>query len=232
MNELLLQYLNSFLHPWVTQDILSGRRTHRAEALATPLLQIVDEEQPEEVYTEEKVGVNLHESLTISWLFSIFNATYIIIGMTMGLHTLELAEKGLSESVGLNAGNYLAYSIFTVLMKIVFFPLIFWFYGRFWVSIIKIFANLFEKGLEVDDLDEICEEVVANSLTGHTFLVIPILGEVLQKLSFLIYLFAGLRRNIGFNVLQSALVLLCPLILILFAFFLMFMSFALLISSL
>lgn len=97
---------------------------------------------------------------------------------------------------------------------------------------VKVFTNVFEKYEDEEEIEERCEEVVANSLTAHTFLVIPIVGDFLQKFSFLIYLYAGLRRNLGLNVFQSLLILMCPLILILLAIFLMVMSFGLLIATL
>jgi len=200
-----------------------------------PTLEIVEEGKvpvATESPVEEKVGVSFQESLTISWIFSIFHATYILIGITMGLNSNQWNENEWSSLVDGNSFGLTAYSIFSILLNVVLFPLFFWLYGRFWINILRVFSNIFEKIEDEDELNERCEEVVANSFTSYTYLVIPIIGDFLHKLTFLVYLYAGLRRNLKLNLLQSVLILLCPLLLILLLFFLMLMSIGLLFATL
>ena len=170
--------------------------------------------------------------MSVSWIFIIFHATYSLIGITIGLNSTHCAQEELSYVMSSASAGIASYSIFSLLLNVVLFSLFFWVYGRFWINILKVFTNVFEKYEDEEEIEERCEEVVANSLTAHTFLVIPIVGDFLQKFSFLIYLYAGLRRNLGLNVFQSLLILMCPLILILLAIFLMVMSFGLLIATL
>lgn len=237
MNELLVNYINAFLHPWLTNDLLNSRRKQGHVRRESPQLELIQEENlvssvVQEQNEEDKVGVSFNESMAISWVFTIFQATYVIIGVTMGLNTMQWAHEDLSHVVDNAALTLTAYSIFSLLLKVVFFPLFFWFYGRFWINILKIFTNIFEKFDNENEIDSRCEEIVSNSLTSHAFLVIPIIGDFLHKLSFLVYLYAGLRRNLGLNLFQSILVLLCPLLLILLLLFAMVMSFAMLFATL
>ncbi len=236
MNELLTNYINACLHPWLTHDLLNSRRKQSRVRREAPQLELVGEEIPpvaEVVEPEaQRVGVSFHESMSISWIFTIFQATYVLIGITMGLNSIEWAGEDLSALMDNAAVGLTAYSIFSLMLKVVFFPLFFWVYGRFWINILKVFINIFEKFESEEEIESRCEEIVANSLTAHTFLVIPIIGEFLQKFTFLIYLYAGLRRNLGLNLFQSILVLLCPLLIILLFLFVMVMSFAMLIATL
>ncbi len=234
MNELLTNYINACLHPWLTHDLLNMRRKQVRVKRESPQLELVDEAVPvaPNKESQEKVGVTFQESMSISWIFTIFQATYALIGITMGLNSMEWAQEDFAAVMDNAALGLTAYSIFSLLLKVVFFPLFFWVYGRFWINILKVFINVFEKFEDEDEIASRCEEIVANSLTAHTFLVIPIIGEFLQKFSFLIYLYAGLRRNLELNLFQSILVLLCPLLIILLFIFLMFMSFAMLFATL
>lgn len=239
MNELLSDYIFTFLHPWLTNDLLNQRRkqSHGSVRRKSPQLELIarDDDVSTVVPKESEavdIGVSFNESMAVSWIFTIFQATYVMIGITMGLGTMQWAHQDFSHVVGNVALAFSAYSIFSLLLKVIFFPLFFWLYGRFWINILKIFANMFEKFENEEEIDARCEEIVSNSLTAHTFLVIPIIGDFLEKFSFLVYLYAGLRRNLGLNLFQSILVLLCPLLLILLLLFVMVMSFAMLFATL
>ncbi len=234
MNELLNNYLHACLHPWLTHDLLNLRRKQRNVRRETPALEIVGEDTlvAQRVKSEEeKVGVTFHEAMSISWIFAIFHATYLLIGMTMGLNSNEWAGEEFAGMMNSASAGIMAYSVFSLLLNVVLFPLYFWLYGRFWINLLKICTNVFEKIEDEEEVESRCEEVVAQSLTSYTFLVIPIIGDFLHKLSFLIFLYAGLRRNLGLNLFQSITILLCPLLLILLLIFLMFMSFALMIAT-
>lgn len=226
MNETLTSYLNCFLHPFKTQDLLRRRRDYNHQIETTGLLELA--EVREEKKIEEEFGVSFQESLTISWLFVIFNTFYSLIGMFMGLNLYEsLSIPGSIIPLGQTFIGFT--TIFLAILRVVFFPLIFWLYGKFWVNIIKVFANLYERE---DEIDDISVEIVSHAFTSHTFMVIPIVGLFLHRIANLIYLFGGLRKNLKLSVLQALLVILCPLIIFLFAFFLMGLSLAMMISGL
>ena len=238
MNQLLNNYLSACLHPWLIHDLLNQKRKQKYVKRETPALEIVGAETSasqkvsEKVSEQgEKVGVTFHEAMSISWIFAIFHATYLLIGITMGLNSNEWAGEELAEMMSSASAGIMAYSIFSLLLNVVLFPLYFWLYGRFWINLLKVGTNIFEKIEDEDEVDTRCEEVVAHSFTSYTFLVIPIIGDFLHKLTFFIYLYAGLRRNLGLNLFQAILILLFPLILILLLFFLMLMSFGLMVAT-
>lgn len=227
MNEVLNQYLLSCLHPWHTQELLRSKRYHNKEVDGSNVIELVQNRDEKKV--EENLGVTFLESLSISWLFRVFYASYSLIGMFMGLHLFEsFSLPGTAISTGQSWVSSIA--IFFLLLKLVFFPLYFWLYGKFWINIIKIFAQLFEKD-DMGNIDKVSEEIYANSMSSHTFLVIPIFGELFHRIGNIIFIFGGLRRNLQLSVLQSSLVIICPLLLILFTFFLMGLSLAMLLSG-
>lgn len=231
MNETLTSYLHSFLHPWKTQQFLHDQRKFNNEVQSIAPLELI-EEREKKLIQDEELGITFEQSLSISWLFVIFNTVYSLIGMLMGLNLYE--SVSLPGQIIPLGQTYLGFTtIFFVILRVVFFPLIFWFYGKFWVNIIKIFGNLYEKEGENEDyLDEVAEEIVTHAFTSHTFLVIPIVGLFLHRVANIIYLFGGLRRNLNLSVMQALLVILCPLFIVLFASFMMFLSFAMLLSGL
>lgn len=218
MNEVLTNYLNSFLHPWHTQDLLRRKREYHHEVEGLGQLELVEDREKKQL--KEDFAVSFEQSLCVSWLFVIFNAFYSLIGMFMGLHLFE--SFNINEGLISYSQSFLGFtSIFFLILKVVFFPIVFWFYGKFWVNIIKMFANIFEKEA---DAEVIGQEIVSHAFTTHTLLVIPIFGLLLHRVANIVYLFGGLKRNMGFNTLQSILVILCPLFLLLFSFFLMAVS--------
>lgn len=227
MNETLSSYLNSFIHPWKTQEFLRSQREYIEEVKTLSPLELV-EDREEKIPKGEDLQITFEQSLSISWLFVIFNTTYSLIGMMMGFNLYE--SVSLPGSIIPWGQTYLGFTtIFFTIMRVVFFPLIFWFYGKFWINIIKMFGNLYEKE---EDLEEIAEEIVTHAFTSHTFLVIPIVGLFLHRITNIIYLFSGLRKNLGLSVMQALLVVVCPLFIVLFAAFMMFLSFGMMISGL
>ncbi|MCR9203455.1 MAG: hypothetical protein NXH75_02690 [Halobacteriovoraceae bacterium] len=227
MNETLSSYLHSFLHPWKTQEVLKHQREYIEEVKNLSPLELV-EEREEKLPTSDDINISFEQSLSISWLFVIFNTIYSLIGMFMGLNLYE--SVSLPGSIIPMGQTYIGFTtIFFIILRVVFFPLIFWFYGKFWINIIKMFGNLYEKE---EDVEEVAQEIVTHAFTTHTFLVIPIVGLFLHRISNIIYLFGGLRKNLGLSVMQALLVILCPLIIVLFATFMMFLSFGMMISGL
>lgn len=218
MSDILNNYILSFLHPWRTQELLRERRQVKKEMLEVNQLELVSEKNTD--LLEEEVGVSFEQSLCVSWLFVIMNGFYVMIGYFMGLETFK--SFALEDQI-LDSFQVIWTSIWILffLGKLVLFPLYFWLYAKFWVNIIKVFSSLFEKG---EDVEEASEQIVSNAFTSHTFMVIPIVGEFLYRITNLIYLFGGLKRNLSFNNLQAGLVILCPLLLFLFAMFMMMLS--------
>lgn len=230
MNDILHNYLLSFLHPWHTQDLLSKTRSFESRVDEQAPLELVESREERHLDEESKEGLLLtfEQSLIVSWLFMIFSAVYTLIGMQMGTDIYKAFL--VSEELIPYSKYFLGFtSIFFLILRVIFFPLIFWFYGKFWVSIIKMFGTLFEKNEE--NSEEIAKEIVTHAFTTHTFLVIPVIGLLLHRIANIVYIFSGLRRNMGFNVFQSTLVVLCPVLMILFLGFLVVVSFAMMLSG-
>ena len=224
MSEVINQYFNSFFHPFQTQALLRERRELLKEQKSQQIFHLVDEKEER---PEEDLGLSFVEVLSVTWLFSLFRAFYAIVTIYLGYEAFLWANGEDSYLLPMQISTS-KLNVFFLVLQIVFFPLALWIYSKFWVNIIKLFANLF--GYE-NDVEEISNEIVNNSLTAHTFLIIPIFGEVIQHLGGLVYIFAGLRRNLQMSVLQSVVVLISPLILFLFLIFFMFISLAMIFMS-
>ncbi len=217
MNEVFSQYIHCFLHPWKSQETLRNLRVYNRDVDNFSNLELAEDRIEKRI--QQTIGVTWNESLLVSWFFSILQLFYVLLGMLLGLEVFSsyVGEESLFSPFLLDA--QVKKIIYIFLFQGVLFPLSFWVSTTFWTLLIKSFTKLFEK--EVSSPQEVAEELVRTSLTSHTFLIIPILGPFLFKAATLIYIFAGLRKNLDMSVLQSILVIICPLLLILLMSFMM-----------
>ena len=227
MNETFSLYLNCFLHPWQTQETLRELRRFNKDVEEISPLELVESRQEKQI--DNQVGVSWFDSLLVSWFFNILQIFYILLGMLLGLEIFESfsSENSLLSPFLLDAN--IKKIILLLFFQGVLFPVSFWITSTFWSLLIKSFAKIFEK--DEGDMQEVADEIISTSLTSHAFLIIPILGQGLFKVGTLIYLFAGLRKNLGMSVLQSFIVILCPLILLLLMTFMMGLMFLMLLSG-
>ncbi|MEE2742494.1 MAG: hypothetical protein VYD54_01215, partial [Bdellovibrionota bacterium] len=93
---------------------------------------------------------------------------------------------------------------------VVIFPLLTLVYVKVWSYLIIFFGILYDKE---EESSEVANEIMTTSLSTYAFLAIPIMGEFIQKLTFIFYIFVGLKENMKLGNLQSFLVILSPLIL-------------------
>ena len=160
------------------------------------------------------VGVNFFEALSVSWVMAVFKAAYALLAVAWGVHLFHLYYDAPFDISNLLDANQ-KIIIFSILLKVVLFPLHLWIYYKVWLYSIKFFAS-------IADLKEYSEEVgsqvISNALTAHTFLLIPVFGDAIFHGAFMIYLYAGLRRNLGLSIVQSLVVLIIPLFLIFLVF--------------
>jgi hypothetical protein len=217
MNEIFSQYIYCFLHPWQAQETLRNLRLFNRDVERVSPLELVESRQEKKL--NEDSGITWNESLLISWFFSILQLFYVLLGMLLGLEVFSSysAEDTLLSPFLLDA-NFKKI-LYLMLFQGVLFPVSFWISSTFWSLLIKSFARLFEK--DEENMQNVTEGIVATSLTSHAFLIIPVLGQFLFKVTTLIYIFAGLRRNLNLSVLQSFLVILCPLLLVLLMAFML-----------
>ena len=230
MSETLNLYLTSFFNHWETQRLLRNGRIHNQAVEDSSPLELIETREDKKVDIDS-VRVSFEESLTMSWFFFILNTVYSLIGIQLGGNLYESFNSYHSQNISfLSSQNIVGQTtIFFILLRVLFFPLIFWFYGKFWVNLIKFFGNLFEKE---GDLDEIGQDIVAHAFTSHVLLIIPIVGVLFHRITSIIYIFGGLRKNLEFSVFQSLLVIVCPLFIIALSLLMMVVSIGIIISGL
>ena len=204
MNQIVKEYLLTFLHPFKTHEVLrESRLVPKPLVLASEL---------EEDQTDYRTGLTFVEVMSISWVMAIINGIYsigmIYFGYVTGMFISE--SDTLSGIISNNISlEYQKILISWSILQAIIFPITLWFYAKVWTVIVKFFGSLFEFD---GDLEEVTSQVVNHSIVTNLFLVIPIFGEMIRHFSSIIYLFAGLRSNMSFSILQSLIVVCSPLI--------------------
>ena len=105
-----------------------------------------------------------------------------------------------------------------MLVKTMFFPI-----GRLIVYLIYFFIIkalcLFDD--ETASLDDVeIQNCLVHAFCADSLFVIPVFGTFLQKISFMINLYARLRIRLGFDFISALFVIVCPLLfLVCFLFF-------------
>ncbi len=216
IGDLFQTYFSLFLHPFKNHEKLRGERLSTQKS-SSDSLKIVDEVNSDARDLEEKIkaggkSLSFSECVGISWIFALFKAMYTLITIHLGVHLFNFVSSK-SEFQDLFLSN-IKYSgqkivIFWVLLEVVFFPILVWFYIKFWSVIIRFFVNLFE----TDSSEESLNQVLNHSLSANVFLLIPVFGDFIKHISSLLFIFAGLRKNLGMTQLQSLLVMISPLFL-------------------
>jgi len=211
MSEIFYSYISYFLHPFKVNTYFQKRRTDYY-GRGVPFL--VDATIPMET---DLLELDLSENLVVSWILFIIHSFYSILFINVSYFL----------AASFDIGEFLnpKILIYTTLIQVIFFPLVFYAYAKLWSLIVEFFGRLFYEG--EDDISEMANQVVGVSLTSHIFLVIPVIGAAIRHIAFLIFLFAGLRNNLGFSTVKSFMVILSPL----FILGLMVFMFALLVAT-
>lgn len=214
MIALLKNYVLAFLHPFKNQEELRQLRTNGTELAGARSLRLAGELLVDEVPTnfeiEETVTLKFDEILGVSWFFAAIEGFYAILALHLGQVFFQSwsAPNDLALLLPVDTTLYTQRVLLTAaLAKVTFFPIIFWFYAKFWKVLIKFFAGLFQ--IE-GNLNKISDQIVNQSMTSHLMLAIPIFGKMLRHLAGLLHLFAGLRNNMQMTVLQSVVIILSP----------------------
>ncbi|TDJ04407.1 MAG: hypothetical protein E2O68_08265 [Deltaproteobacteria bacterium] len=205
MSEIFYSYFSYFLHPFKVNSYFRKKR----QDFYGPFL--VDQNVPEE---RDFLELDFYQILIVSWPFFIIHSFYSIFFINVANFVV------MSFDVGEMINPHIM--IYAALVQVTFFPLVFWAYAKLWVVIVEFFASLFS--LDEKKIEEVSGQVVGVSLVSHVFLLVPIIGGVIRHFAFLVYLFAGLRKNLGLSVTKSFMVILSPLFilgLMVFMFFLL-----------
>ena len=163
--------------------------------------------------------LNFQVGILISWLFYIVQVAYTLVGIKLGLVFFEKVKEEttwdtLLEITSLSSFTDNRILIFSALLSTVFFPLLAWFYVKFWIIIVSFMDSLFVTRENRHHFEKVYESVVVSTLPSHTFLLIPILGPALKEIGFLFLLYSGLRANLNYNFSQAFVVLLTPIFLL------------------
>ncbi|MCO4794434.1 MAG: hypothetical protein KC493_12010 [Bacteriovoracaceae bacterium] len=224
MRELFYNYMNIFFHPFSSHEELRRKRTDIDHGHVLSVVGGADIPKGRVILDESESGeITFAEALGVSWSFVIVKALYSLIFIHIGLHffTYLSTHTELKRIIvpGFPIGSK-KLTVFWLLLEVALFPLLVWLYVKFWSVIIRFFANLFE----TPNSEEGLRQVVNYSLSSHFFYLIPIFGELGKHVSSLFFLFAGLKKNLGFSNLQSLLVIVSPLIIFLIGGLMTFLS--------
>lgn len=161
-----------------------------------------------------RYGVDLAEAISVSWVWYIIQGFFILMTITLTSSVYESIEtESIFASMIVESWQQatMRFTIMSVLVGMVFFPVYEYIYFRFFSVVIKFYTELFKISASEDQI----EECVQMSLVGNTFYLIPIIGRMISFFSTGIYLFAGLRNNIGMSNLQCIITISSPLIFLL-----------------
>jgi len=218
MKEMLGLYFFNIFHPFQIQRQLRIERENH-----TPQLSLIQEGYSrDEAEPKQRWSLSFIEFLSISWLFVIAHAMFELVGLNWGVHVSEQLFDGEMANFFLSSFVKMSrvHSLMGVLFEVVFFPLSLWVYAKFWEMLITFFAQLFK----VDDSSASIKQVINQSFAGHVMLLIPLIGPIIRHAAGLVYLYAGMRENLGMSKMQASMVVLSPVVLFLFLGLIMFIS--------
>lgn len=222
VSQLLLTYFKAFMHPFETQRTMRRQRERERWYQNQEGMDLI----PVKKNNDKSLILNIEETISISWLMAGIYAFYEVFWIFLGLMFLEHhADLGLAYFLeGVLRTNIQVISkgfiLFWILLRFAFFPVATWFYAKFWMVIIRFFANLFEYeevggGTEAkrqQDIERVADQIVCQSLTSYTLHLVPIFGKVLGHFLSIFYIYVGVRQNMGLSNMQSIAVIISPLI--------------------
>ncbi len=213
MHAVFSAYFQSFLHPFEVQESLRRLRMNRAQkAELLPFRLVVGQNAPAEKAAAPE-EMNFFEVLCVSWLMAMIQAAWVCIAICVGWLWFRDSFAD-SYAFSLLEGTLFKQQqgiLLVLLFKVVLFPLNFWAMAQVWPYCLRLFGRLIGRK---DGLEEGSKQVVNHALSAHAFLLVPIFGSGLFAIAFLIYLYAGLTRNLEWPPLQAGAALLAPLFLL------------------
>lgn len=217
MKEVISLFILNVLHPFQIQSQLKKMKVE-----SKPQLTLISEED-QVSQTPQRWSLSFIEFLGISWVFAFIHAFYDLVSLNWGIIMSEQLFEGKMSEIFLSSVVRFSrvHSLMTILLEAILFPISFWIYAKFWEMIITFFAQLFR----ADERPESIKEVINQSFAGHIMLIIPIIGPLVRHIAGLVYIYAGLRENLGMTKLQSAMVVSSPIILFLLMGLIMLLSF-------
>ncbi len=160
--------------------------------------------------------ISRFDFLIINWLLAMVKTFYVLGIVLFGAFAPQFfGFSSLQNSGGFFRGmnfNTERLSIFFALLELVVFPVALYFLYRFWVALLKFFAELFE--YDKEDILEACRQVAKRSYTVNFLFLLPIVGSSLSIFAQGLYLYLGMKNRLEFTNMQAILVLFVPLFLL------------------
>ena len=191
MIDILARYIEIFLHPFTVH------RNMRLQRLG-------------HYVNGQKNGIELAEAISISWIWYMIQDFFVLLTISMTSHLYDSIEtESVIASMIVDSWQRatMRVTVLTVLVGVVFFPVYEYIFFRLYTVVIRFYSELFK----LDTTQDAIEQTVQFSMVGNTFLVLPIIGRMLSFFSTCVYLFAGLRNNMGMTNLQSTITMVTPL---------------------
>jgi hypothetical protein len=169
--------------------------------------------------------ITFPEALSISWFFWILGAIFQLLLIQYSLHLILdfQSESAIWDFFISQADALFPYYllIFSLLLDLIFFPIIVLVQSEVMAFVIKFYAKLLHyEGSK----EEMADQIITASLSAHFFSFIPILGKFFVLLSYYFLIYAGLRRNLGASRPLSFIIMATPMA-VTFAMFMMFILF-------
>lgn len=161
------------------------------------------------------------ELMGISWSLHILYAFYSVSALYLGVksYTYFSGSKDFTHlALETFSFKFQKIALLTTLFGVIFYPFLFQFAYKFWKSVFKFYANIFD--FKDEQLEEKADQILITAFSANLFLILPIIGNILSNIALAFFLFQGLRKKYEFTSLQASLVLITPLFLLfLFAIF-------------
>lgn len=159
----------------------------------------------------------LAESIGVSWVMAIVQALGKIALASLILQYLIdfQIESGWAFNFIDTDAELVPYYflVISTSLDLIFFPIVTLVVTQFWNFVVRTFGWLL--GLEKEERELAADQITVVALSSNFFLVLPVLGVVLQKFAWLFLMYKGLRRNLGASRSLSVIVLVAPSMLML-----------------
>lgn len=172
----------------------------------------------------QRNGIDLTEAISISWIWYLIQGFFVLMTISLTTKVYDAIEtESVLASMVVDSWQRatMRLTVISILVGMVFFPVYEYIYFRLYTVVIRFYSELFK----LDSSQQSIEQTVQFSMVGNTFLLLPIIGRMISFFSTAIYLFAGLRNNLGMTNLQSVITMVTPLLVLLISIGLMFTMF-------
>lgn len=171
---------------------------------------------PNQNYSKD-LELNLSESILLCWPIFMAHSLFSFIGL------VPLRYFQLFNISGKIFPSLIKLNIFFILMEVLFFPLIIYFYSKYWMVLISLLGHLFNYTPSHEFKNKV-DAIVIRSNSSYLLLLVPIIGGLLRPFGQIIFLVLGVRSQLNFNRPQCVFLIISPLIIFSFLMLLFSMS--------